>query len=111
MGRYTGKKIEKNSSEFYETYLEQRGISHINQYTSPEFTYPTENQNNTILYITHIWTYGDRYYKLANNYYGDPTLWWVIAMYNNKPTEHNVSLGEEIKIPSPVQKILSYMKP
>ena len=111
MGRYDTRTIEKNSSEFYETYLEQRGVKYINQYTTSEFVYPTEMQDNNIMYITHVWTYGDRFFKLSNKYYGDPTLWWVIAMYNKKPTEHNVKLGEQIKIPTPIQKILTYMKP
>lgn len=111
MGRYTSRTIEKNSNEFYETYLEQRKLKFVNQYTTPNFIYPTDSQNNEITYIKHIWTYGDRLFKLASLYYGDPTLWWIIAMYNNKPTEHEFKLGDEVRIPTPAQKILSYMKP
>ena len=58
---------------------------------------------------THIWTMGDRYYKLANLYYGDPQYWWIIAQFNKKPTEHHVKMGDLIRVPVPLSDVLSYM--
>jgi hypothetical protein len=45
---------------------------------------------------------GDRIDRLANKFYGDPELWWVIAEANGfeiLPTDLNE--GEFIRIPSP----------
>ena len=42
---------------------------------------------------------GDKLYKFAHEYYGDPNLWWVIAWYNNKPTDAHFKLGETVYIP------------
>jgi nucleoid-associated protein YgaU len=45
---------------------------------------------------------GDRLDRLANRFYGDPVLWWVLAVSNGMeilPTELNE--GDFIRIPSP----------
>ena len=48
-------------------------------------------------------TQGDRYDLLAQSYYGDSSLWWIISRAN--PTQDSDSLlpnpGEQIRIPSP----------
>ena len=54
----------------------------------------------------HVWKAGDCYYKLANQYYGDAQYWWVIALFNQKPTEADVDLGDLIEIPLPLEAIL-----
>ena len=55
---------------------------------------------------------GDRYDLLALNYYGDSSLWWVIAVAN-----HNISLGTlvipegvQIRIPSNAVNIINEFK-
>ena len=52
--------------------------------------------------ISHLWTLGDRYYKLADKYYGDSTMWWVIAWFNRAPTEAHLKIGDIIIIPTPL---------
>ena len=56
--------------------------------------------------VGHTWSLGDRFYKLAYKYYGDSTLWWVIAWYNQTPTEAQVEIGDTLQIPLPLDKIL-----
>jgi hypothetical protein len=49
-------------------------------------------------------TKGDRYDLLALNYYGDASLWWVIARANANntiPDSLYPNVGEQIRIPSP----------
>lgn len=46
---------------------------------------------------------GDRIDNLAQQFYGDPRLWWVIAVANDKellPVQLNT--GDKLRIPSPV---------
>jgi len=69
--------------------------------------YPTPQQAANINTTTHFWGLGDRYYKLAQRYYDDPTLWWVIAWFNQLPTEHHVDLGDVVLIPLNLDEILS----
>jgi len=46
---------------------------------------------------------GDRYDTLAQIYYGDSSLWWIISLSN--PSQGAISLipelGSQIRIPSP----------
>lgn len=86
-----------------------RGATLINQYDTPKFRFPDQNSMAKFSSIQHVWSLGDRYYKLASEYYSDPSLWWVIAFYNKKPTEFHVSLGETIYIPTPLETVLFYM--
>jgi nucleoid-associated protein YgaU len=55
----------------------------------------------------HIWSSGDRFYKLAHSAYGDSKYWWVIAWYNKTPTEAHVQIGDILYIPLPLERILS----
>jgi len=52
---------------------------------------------------------GDRFEKLAAQFYDDPEMWWVIAAFNKKPAEFLLSPGDIINIPLPLEYILDYM--
>lgn len=42
----------------------------------------SQQQAQTITYVSHMVTTLDRLDNLANQYYGDPTQWWIIASAN-----------------------------
>lgn len=110
MGRYTNKQAVKNEHPNYKSLLEQRGLKQIVQYRTPKIRFPSAEEIRTLSVESHIWTFGDRYYKLAHKHYsGRSELWWVIAMFNRKPTEAHCSTGDIIYIPKPLDKILAYM--
>jgi len=67
---------------------------------------PSVRARAAIRSTTHVWTYGDRFYKLANQYYNDVTFWWVIAWYNSVPTEANLKTGDLIQIPLNLESAL-----
>ena len=77
---------------------------------TPKVTPLTDSQALQVSFEKHVWKTGDRYYKLSKQYYGDPTYWWLIAWYNQKPTEADIDLGDIIYIPLPFEKILGYFK-
>ena len=81
----------------------------MSQYNTPQFKYPSPADAANFSTVKHIWGTGDRYFKLANQYYSDPEKWWVIAFYNQKPTEFHVKLGDVIYIPTPLETVLFYM--
>lgn len=108
--RYNNQEIFINDREAYQRFLEKtRGIKHIRQYSTPSFKHPTASEIVNFNRITHIWTTGDRFFKLADKYYHDPTKWWVIALYNQKPTEFHLKLGDTLYIPVPLEAVLYYM--
>ena len=70
--------------------------------------YPEIPLNINDLYI--ITSIGDRLDLLANRFYGDTELWWVIATANmNKVRRDNFALKPniEIRIPANLRSVLS----
>jgi nucleoid-associated protein YgaU len=110
VSRYDGRKIAVNDEEVYGPLFEDRGIDSVRQYVTPELQHPTAEQVRTLENLSHTWETGDRYYKLATKYYDDPNYWWVIAWYNQRPTESMLSYGQVIKIPFPLHRVLRFMK-
>jgi len=104
--RYSNREINANFSAKYIKLLDKRNVSFINQYTSPNQKFPTTEEISRLSAISHIWSLGDRFYKLADEFYGDPTLWWIIAWYNRMPTEAHVKIGWIVDVPLPLEDIL-----
>jgi len=109
MSRYSRRLVVYNDHELYEKQLEERDVKSIDQYTTPQFMYPSEEQSDLISYLVHPWSSRDKYYVLAQRYYNDPKLWWIIAQYNQAPTEQHLTEGQAIKIPYPLSAVYNYM--
>ena len=108
VSRYAGRRIFFNDDEAYDNMFRRRGVKHIRHYASPELRYPTPAEIRTLSIEKHVWSQGDRYYKLAHEHYGSAKLWGVIAWFNQKPTEGHVKLGDVIEIPKPIDLALEY---
>ena len=108
ISRYDNRRIYINDDETYEEVLERKGIKSLRQYGTPKLRQPTAEEMRNLVTENHIWKLGDRYWKLADAYYGDARLWWVIAWFNNKPTEAHLKMGQIVYIPMPLEKVLRY---
>ena len=102
MPKYKKTKII-NDSDFYSELIESRGRESIEQYESKRFDI---DPNAKVKIIEHVWRRGDRYYKLAAEHYGDIGYWWLIALWNKKPTEADINFGDFIYIPTPLSDAL-----
>jgi hypothetical protein len=68
---------------------------------------PTEQELRTELNtIEKIFSIGDRMYKYAYEIYGSVDYWWIIAWFNNKPTDAHIKVGEVIHVPVPLDKAI-----
>jgi len=79
----------------------------IRQYPNLNLKYPTQEQLTSYSIQLETWSVGQRFYKLADKYYGDPQYWWVIAFFNKTPTEQSLNLGDAVQIPLPLELVLS----
>ena len=105
--RYVNRTIFRTSNALYAKDLEKRAIRYFRYYETPRFRELTPSDQDDIDVVGHTWSLGDRYYKLAHKYYGDPEMWWIIAWYNAKPTEGHLRIGETVNIPVPLWKVRS----
>ena len=110
MSRYGKAKIVDNKEDFYSPILEERDIKTVVQMETVMLHNPTVAERTRIRTNRHVWKYGDRYYNLANQYYGDPELWWIIAWYNGYPTEANVPIGAVLSIPLSLEQIIQVLE-
>ena len=92
-----------NDIDFYKELRERRGIKRIEHFTTPILSHPNVAERARLRTSSHIWKYGDRLYKLANQYYGD---WWVIAWYNGFPSEAEIATGDLLEIPLDISEAL-----
>jgi hypothetical protein len=68
--------------------------------------YPKIKASDNDLYVISEVT--DRLDLLAHKYYGDRTLWWIIAVANNiNDASFYVKEGIQLRIPSDISKILN----
>tara|TARA_R110000824_G_scaffold62563_5_gene165567 strand:+ start:658 stop:984 length:327 start_codon:yes stop_codon:yes gene_type:complete len=87
-----------NDNKLYKNLLTQRGDGNgITQYRTILLGSKFKRIATQVVY--HVWSTGDRYYKLSNHYYNSYEWWWVIALYNNQPTEANLKYGDVLEIP------------
>jgi hypothetical protein len=80
---------------------------------SEGITYYRDNKYPIIpLSLNDIWvitTSEDRYDRLAQQYYNDYTLWWVISIANDNLPQNSLypPEGTQIRIPTNVSEIIS----
>jgi len=88
-------RISNNSRLRFGNLLSGNGVTFWDLLEVPPIPVQGDDQQYTVIM-------GDRVDTLAYNFYGDPTLWWVIALANDLemlPTELNI--GQVLRIPSP----------
>ena len=97
MPRYNRKRAT-NDSELYRNMFKDRGITEgITQYRLKVFGNSAKSMQ--IRTTKHTWSMGDRLFKLSYEYYNTYEWWWVIALWNGKPTDAHYSYGDIVEIP------------
>lgn len=106
--RYNNRQKSVNNNRLYKNTFEERNVKFIRQYRTATLSYPTKEQIRQLTIQRHTWKQGDRYYKLAYEYYGNSKYWWVLAWFNKKPTEGHLNIGDQISIPTPLDRLLDF---
>jgi len=106
--RMENRKIYKNSKKIYKHLREQRGrAKYIKHYGTPDFKELTVEDVATLDVVSEEWTTGSKLFKFAHKYYGDSSMWWLIALFNEKPTDSHFSPGDVVYIPLPIERVLT----
>jgi len=106
--RYDNSGIVRNQSSHYKEFFKKRAVNFIRQYPTQILSSPTSEETLNLIPAERIWSTGDRFYKLAHEYYGDVKYWWVIAWYNQAPTESHLKTGDLVYIPLPLERAFEY---
>jgi len=96
--------INDNPEYRKEFFQNNRGVNQIEQYDTPVFSYPSSEEMQGSLSIEPVrWDAATKLYNLADEYYGDVNLWWVIAWFNRKPTDGHYKIGDIVYVPMPAE--------
>lgn len=79
-----------------EEFLESRNLDQVVFRNNFIFNYVETEQ---YAFIEHVWSHGDRLFKIARQYLGDFRLYWVIGLFNKKPTDTHYKFGDIVYIP------------
>ena len=94
--RYKNRKVKTNNKGLYKEFFEERKVNYINQYTTPKIPFLDASVRAQFNSIPHTWKLGDRYYKLADQYYDDPTYTLgnaiIYKLYAKSPTGHKIEI-------------------
>ena len=94
---YRYQKMKITNSADVETFGTQYYVNNI---------YPDVPILETDYYV--ITVLGDRLDLLAQDIYGDSSLWWILASANNLPGDSLVPpIGQQLRIPSDIQSIIN----
>ena len=108
--RFVGRGKVINRLEMYREQIEARNVRAITHYASPTMIYPSVEQLQHVRQVKHVWKLGDRFYKLAEKYYKRKHYWWIIAWFNQTPTENHLVTGQLVRIPVPLDTVISYLR-
>ena len=108
--RYDRRRILNNNLERYEPLLEKRHKSSLRHYNTFQTKKIEIEQLQQIEKRAHRWVASDKFFKLASVYYDNPELWWIIAYFNEKPTENHCTPGDLIFVPLPLERVLSILE-
>jgi hypothetical protein len=95
---------------YQKSILDSRDLKNIMQYETARFNYPTEEELETIPSSELVWGTTSKLYNLAHDFYGAPEMWWVIAWFNQKPTEAHFNVGDVIYIPTDMNQALKFFE-
>lgn len=92
-------------SKLRENIFSRKFVDSITQTKTLRLNEPTEEElRNDLSFIEKTYSLGDKMYKYAYEVYGDAQYWWVIAWFNNKPTDTHCNIGDVIVIPVPLDR-------
>ena len=99
--RYQNRLVFKNENPSYVEHFFARRVNSIDQHTTAKF-----NWSAKLDFEEEYWGVGSRFYKLADKYYGDASLWWIIPWFNQKPLESDFFAGDIVMVPVPLEQVL-----
>ena len=102
----SGTQIVHNDSAVMASSLIKRGAISIDHYSKQDFNEITLVDRASLENQKYIYKPGDRLFKIAFDAYGDAKFWWILAWWNQKPTDFHCRVGDIIYIPRPLKDVL-----
>ena len=93
-----------NNHELYKKKLKDRGVKSFKHYSKMKMSNITSEDMKNLTILDHTFVTGDSLAKLSYKYYGDTRYWWILAVFNKKPIDNLIKMGDTIHIPLPIEE-------
>jgi nucleoid-associated protein YgaU len=103
---------DKSKTTIYERdkilgkFVKKRNRTKMVCFSTPQFFKLEKEDLKRLTTVKHVWTARDTYWKLAHQHYGDANMWYMIALFNEKPTEANLNVGDIVYVPFPIEDVV-----
>lgn len=89
----------------YKSIPKIKSLSDKSMYATSRYPRIPRSTNDVYVYVGST----DRYDTLAQQYYGDSSLWWIISIANEDISQDSLTppIGSQIRIPSSAPSIIS----
>jgi hypothetical protein len=99
------RELYNNNNDLYRKKFENRSVKYITQYKTPTFSQITDEMLEDIDFFNYAWTRGDSWQYIADKFYDSPKDWKYLALFNKKPTEAHISVGDVIRLPRSIEDL------
>ena len=101
------RELIKVDEKLREPIFARKHLQEVIQTKTLRLNEPTEEElRDELSYVEKTFSIGDKMYKYAHEVYGSTEYWWIIAWFNNKPTDLHCKIGDVIYIPLPLSSAL-----
>ena len=102
--------ITINDAGPYSKILSKRKIKNAILLSTPVHGGPHDLDFSIVTESQEMWSVGTKLWKLASKHYGDGGLYWVIGLYNMKPTDAHWKIGDPVYIPHPHEYVADMLR-
>jgi|TARA_R110002124_G_scaffold185931_4_gene353462 nucleoid-associated protein YgaU len=108
MSRYSPSDLSALSSndERYDYLFENRDAKIVYMLAMAQMSALSDKDRKSLNTRRYTWRSGDQYWKVAQKFYGDERLWFIIAYFNKAPTDFHMQAGRDILVPVSPQLVL-----
>lgn len=110
LSRFNKRKLISNTDELYKEEFKKRGVNRITHFNTANLVLDDSLKSYNFNLVERIWKDGDKMHKYSREYYGSVEYWWVIGLFNQKPTDSHFQSGELVLIPYPLEEFLTFIK-
>lgn len=107
INRYAFVQPKINRDESYNDFFKSKNVKSIEHLTTKSY-YDIEKVSQTFQVAVHVCQPNEKLTSIANNYYGNPRYWYLIALSNKIPNDFFLEDGKEISIYFPLEKVITF---
>ena len=98
-----------SDNEIYRRKILARNAKRVYVHSTAVYNFDDTDKDINFSFEEIYWSNGDKLHKLSYKYYNSIEYWWVIAFFNQKPTDSDYQIGDLVVVPTPLEEAMEFM--